>query len=87
MTVTLELPRDIEERFIAEAKVKGVSVGELLTDIIVIYAAPEPNPLGRRDVNKGLDEAADLIPDGIPVLSDVAMSRETIYTREDDWNR
>ena len=23
----------------------------------------------------------------IPVLSDEAMSRESIYTREDDWNR
>ena len=46
-----------------------------------------PKPLTPEDVDQGLEEAADLIPEGIPPLSDEAMSRESIYTREDEWNR
>jgi hypothetical protein len=46
-----------------------------------------PKQLTAEEVDKRLEEAADLIPGGIPPLSDEAMSRESIYTREDDWNR
>lgn len=73
MTITLELPPDLEARFVAEAQAKGVPVGEVVT------AAEE--------LDRALEEAADLIPEGVPPLSDDAMSRESIYTREDDWNR
>ena len=40
----------------------------------------------KHDTRRALDEAADILPEGIPPLSDEAMSRESIYTREDDWN-
>jgi hypothetical protein len=88
MTITLELPPDLEARFVAEAKSKGIPVSELVK--AYLYQAPlerNPKPLSAKDVDKGLDEAADLIPVGIPPLSDEAMSRESIYTREDDWPR
>jgi hypothetical protein len=54
-----------------------------------LHAPPDHSPkqLTAEEVDKRLEEAAGLIPDGIPPLSNEAMSRESIYTREDDWNR
>jgi hypothetical protein len=39
------------------------------------------------ELDSAFEEAADLIPTGIPSLSDEAISRESIYTREDEWNK
>ena len=88
MTITLELPPDLETRFIAESKASGVPVGEIVK--AYLYDTPpvrSPKQLTAEEVDRALDEAADIIPQGIPPLSDEAMSRESIYTREDDWNR
>src|SRR5689334_14733730 len=87
MTITLELPPELEARFVTEAKVKGVSVADIVK--AYLYHAPpqrSPKHLTAEEVDRGLEEAADLIPESIPPLSDEAMSRESIYTREDDWN-
>ena len=87
MTITLELPPDLEARFGAEATAKGVPVGEVVKAYLYqAPPAPSPKRLTAEEVDRALEEAADLIPEGIPPLSDVAMSRESIYTREDDWN-
>ena len=88
MTITLELPPDLEAHFLAEAKARGVPVGEVVKAYLY-YTPPvrSPKQLSAEEVDRALDEAADLIPEGIPPLSDQAMSRESIYTREDDWNR
>jgi hypothetical protein len=88
MTITLELPPDLAARFVAEAKAKGVPVDEVVRAYLY-HAPPERSPkqLTAEEVDRGLEEAADLIAEGIPPLSDEAMSRERIYTREDDWNR
>jgi hypothetical protein len=88
MTITLELPPDLEARFVAEAMAKGVPVDEVVKAYLY-HAPPESSrkQLTAEEVDRGLEEAADLLPDGIPPLSDEAMSRESIYTREDDWNR
>jgi len=88
MTITLELPPDLEARFVAEATAKGVPVGEVVKAYLY-HAPPEHSPkqLTAEEVDRRFEEAADLIPDGIPPLSDEAVSRESIYTREDDWNR
>jgi hypothetical protein len=88
MTITLELPPELEARFVAEAKSQGLSVA----DVVRAYlsnAAPlrGATNLSAADVERGFDEAADLIPAGLPPLSDEALSRDSIYTREDDWNR
>lgn len=88
MTITLELPPDLEARFLAEANAKGVSIGEVVKAHLY-DASPEQNQkrLGAEEVDRYLEEAADLIPEGIPPLSDGAMNRESIYGRGDDWNR
>jgi hypothetical protein len=88
MTITLELPPDLEARFVAEAVAKGVSVSEVVKARLY-RAEPERSTrqLTAGEVDRGLDDAADLIPEGTPVLSDEAMSRESICAREDDWNQ
>lgn len=44
---------------------------------------PDPK-LSTEDLNRMLDEAADLAPSG-GTMSEFALSRESIYTREDEW--
>ena len=88
MTISLKLPPDLEARFVAEARAKGVPVGEVVK--AYLYRAPlipSPVQLSADEIDKALDDAADLIPEGIPPLPDRAMERESIYTREDDWNQ
>ena len=89
MTITLELPPELEARFVAEAKAKGVPVDEVVKAYLIFHspALHAPKQLTAEEVDSGLDEAAGLIPEGIRPLSDEAMSRDSIYTREDDWNR
>jgi len=88
MTITLELPRELEARFVAEAEARGIPVSEVVKAYLY-QAGPErgSNQLTAEDVDRGFEEAASLIQEGAPLLSDEAMSRESIYTREDDWNR
>jgi hypothetical protein len=88
MTITLELPPDLEARFVAEAKTAGVHVSEVVRAYLY-HAVPrrDPNLPTADDIDRAFEEAAGIIPDGVPPLSDEAMGRESIYTREDDWNR
>ena len=75
MTITLDLPPDLEARFAAEDKTKGLPVDEVVT--AHLYRTPPLRASGQpsaMDVEKWLDQAAALIPECIPPLSD-------------DWNR
>ena len=86
MTITLKLPPDLEARLLAEANERGLPVDEIVKGYLYHLRAPEPpRRLSAREVDQGFEEAADLIPEGVPPLSNEAMSRESIYTREDDW--
>jgi hypothetical protein len=91
MTITLDLPPELEARFVAEARAKGLSVVDVvkahLSHVPQVYGLYGPRHLSAADIETGLDEAADLIPAGVPAFSDEALTRENIYTREDDWNR
>jgi hypothetical protein len=80
MSVTLNLPAEAEEAFLAEARARGLSPDDLLLDL-----------LGREKSRT----ASDLTPeewvlefrnwvhshsgDDLPLLSDEAISRESIY--------
>jgi len=88
MTITFELPSEVEARLVEEAKAKGVSIDQIVKHYLVRRAQTSPHATSQltpEELDCALEEAADLIPEGIPPLSDEAMSRETIYTREDDW--
>lgn len=86
MTIAVELSPEMEERFHAEARVRGLTLGAYVQQLLVQSAqgSPPAKSLSSDDLNRILDEAADLIP-GTPALSDFAMSRESIYTHEDEW--
>ena len=86
--ITLDLPPDLEARFLAESKAQGLPVAEVIK--AHLYLQPPIRTSGQpsaADVLKWLNKAADVIPADVPALSDHAMSRESIYSREDDWNR
>jgi len=88
MTITLELPPDLEARFVAEAEATGIQVSEVVKAYLYHAVPGRDQKLPTADeIDGAFEEAADFIPEGVPPLSDEAMSRESIYTREDDWNR
>jgi hypothetical protein len=87
MTITVELPPEIEEHFLAQAKLRGLPVDAYLKEVLSLSSVSpaQPTTLSPNEVNNLLDEAANLVPAGITPLSDHAMSRDSIYTREDEW--
>ena len=93
MAITLPVPLTREEQaaLVAHAKARGVSVDSLLHRAIlqIIHAAPEVDQreLSAEELDSAFEEIADLIPPGTPSLSDEALSRESIYSREDEWNK
>lgn len=85
MTITLDLPPEVEARLLAEAQDKGVPVGEVVKAYLIQHALPAKSQMSPEALDQVLDEIAGSIPKGIPPLSDEALSRESIYTREDEW--
>ncbi|MGI8744347.1 MAG: hypothetical protein ACR2NN_17595 [Bryobacteraceae bacterium] len=90
MTIThpIRLTPQEESEPIAQARARGVSVDELLqkTVLQIIAAAPEVKhePMSAEQWEKEFEEWLDSLPD-LRTLSDEAISRESIYTREDEW--
>jgi hypothetical protein len=86
MTITIELPARIEELLRAEAQSQGKDVETLLRAYVMERVSPAMQaPVRPEDLDRMLDEIADSLPAGVPVLSDKAISRESIYGREDAW--
>lgn len=87
MTITVELPPEIEARFLAQAKERGLSLDAYVREFLSVNTtAPAlASRLSPDDINRLLDEAAELVPAGVAPLSDYAMSRESIYARENEW--
>jgi hypothetical protein len=92
-TVPVSLTSEEETALVAQAKAQGVSLDSLLRKAVLqfISARPETSQLqpqlSAEEFDRAFDEIADMIPEGIPPLSDEAMSRDSIYTREDEWNQ
>jgi hypothetical protein len=73
---------------VAAAEEKHLSVEEIVKAYLDDFRPlPVHGAASAREIDRGFDQAAELIPKGVPPLSDEAISRESIYTREDDWNR
>lgn len=86
MNITIDLPPDIEERFRAQARKRGVSLTAYVQEYLArsLDAEAPAHAISTEDLDRILDEAADLVPASLG-LSDHAMSRDSIYTREDKW--
>jgi hypothetical protein len=94
MTITLNLPPETEQTLLAQAKARGVSLDVFLQTIITTQAAAAEAMKPLQDLardggelDRAFEEMADLVPVGTPILSDEALSRESIYSREDEWNK
>jgi hypothetical protein len=83
MTVTLNLPPDKEAAFQAQAQARGLSLEQWILEIadqqvqpVSIAHLQKTNP---QEWARQFDEWADSHSPDIPVLSDEALSRESIY--------
>lgn len=81
MTVTIHLPPAMEEAFLAEAQAKGVSLDELVREVVLSARRPVSDAMGlssyewTRRFEAWVASHADITT----VLPDSAMERESIY--------
>jgi hypothetical protein len=91
VTIPVLLTSEEQTALQAQAQAQGVSVDSLLRKAVlqIIARAPDAPPpqreLSGEELEKAFEEIADLIPDNVPPNPDEALSRESIYTREDEW--
>ena len=80
MTVTLNLPPQVEQACLAEARARGLSLEELVQDVLVArQPSPAPIELPPDEWTRKFRAWAHSHPTDTPLLSDEAMSRESIY--------
>ena len=86
MTVTLELKPEVEERIVAEAKERGLSVEDYIQrELDGKSTTPDPNTLQFEEWLQKWNEclsSRDYIK--APPLSDEAISRESIYREREE---
>jgi len=78
---TLEVSNDVAEKIQQEASTKGLSVDDYLRSLLL---APEPKKLTPEERARRWRELAKRQHSDAPPLSDKAISRQSIYTREDE---
>jgi hypothetical protein len=82
MTVTLNLPPNIEQLFLAEAQARGLAVEEVIEEALLAARQPvKPSEqLSPEEWMRRFKEWSESPAHAnLPVLSDYAMSRESIY--------
>jgi len=81
VTVTLNLPPNVEQAFLAEAQAKGVSLDELVRDLLI--ALQPSGPAAELSPGEWVREfkawTRSHASDNLPLLPDEAISRESIY--------
>lgn len=88
MTITLELKPELEARLISQAAKQGVSIEELVERFIELLTVTSDQSaqtvLSPHDRAAQFGQWAKRRVSNAPPLSDAAISRESIYTREDE---
>ena len=81
MTVTLNLPQQVEQAYLAEAQARGLSLDEIVREVLV--AAKPGSGASELSPEEWIREyrtwSQSPAHADLPVLSDEAMSRESIY--------
>ncbi len=81
MTVTLDLPPDVEQAYLAEASARGVPVEVLVREVLLAHEPPlvaaEMTP--EEWVREFKAWTRSHSADNLPMLSDEAISRDSIY--------
>ena len=90
MMLTLLLTPEEEVRLLAQARARGMSPDTLVRNAVKELldkpqqpSSTQPGKISPEEWDKEFDELLDSLP-GLPTLSDEAISRESIYTREDE---
>ncbi len=88
MAISLQLSSEIESRLIAQADAQGKSVEDLLSSLVegFLKSSGSPNISRQNSQEKAeqfLNWANSHTVNQTPILSDRDISRESIYTRED----
>jgi hypothetical protein len=81
MTVTLNLPPQVEQAHLAEAQARGLPLDEVVREVLVA-ARPTASAaeLGRDESMRAFKAWAHSHDhDNLPVLSDYAVSRDSMY--------
>ncbi|NMG19732.1 hypothetical protein [Brasilonema bromeliae] len=88
MAILLELEPEIESRLMAQAAAQGTSVEVLLKTLVEsLLASSQPTPLTlspQERAERFVNWARSHSSIKAPPLCDDAISRESIYTREDE---
>ena len=89
MTITIEIPEEIEERLLALTQERGISVEALVLQHIIDAAstlrqAPEPR-LSPAEWERALEDWLDSVPAADRPLPDSAFRRESIYAPDDEF--
>ena len=88
MTVTLKLKPEVEERIVAEAKARGLSVETYILNMLEREAAIDEASFALtatpEEWKKAFLEWAHTERPAHPPLSDEAISRESIYRERED---
>lgn len=87
MTITLDIPPELEASLVAEAQARGLSletyVKELLQQAVrARLTADSARRMSYEEWERNFEAFIDSFPQQ-PLLSDHAVNRESIYTRED----
>jgi len=81
MAIVLNLPPQAEREFLAEARARGVSVDELLLDVLLTRQSV--SSMANLSPEEWVAEFRNWVgshsADGLPLLSDDAISRDSIY--------
>jgi hypothetical protein len=87
MTVTINLPRNVEQSYLIAAQVKGVSTGTLLTDVLLSHApvteAGQPSPVADPQVIQS--HGVTVLRTGHPLLASVVNETLESIRRERDF--
>lgn len=78
MNVKLDLKPEVQARLTAQAQAQGVSLDAYLTTLIERYAERQ-KPMPPEERAKAFQEWAENHPKDTPLLSDEAISRQSIY--------
>ena len=83
MSITLELPLEEEQRLRRQAELAGRDVNDFLREIVRENTFSTFSQPSREEWEKMLDDFGDTAPFNAPLLSDYAVSRESIYGDHD----
>lgn len=80
MNITVDLPPDIEQAYLAEAQAKGLSLNELVRNLLLsLHPSPPAIELSPEEWTHEFSSWLASHADNTVVLTDAAMERESIY--------